>query len=77
MLALTFTFSSQIDAYTHVMTIELIPATVLSIIPLAAAFFVKNVYFGDTQNIVEDETIPDKVPAQTSPDESTDSKERH
>lgn len=58
------------------MTIELIPATVLSVIPLAAAFFVKNVYFGDTQNIVEDETVPEKVPAQAGSDESTDSKER-
>lgn len=42
-----------IKAYTHVMLLELIPATCLAVIPLAAAFFTKRVYFGDRQNEVE------------------------
>lgn len=44
-----------IKAYTHVMLLELIPATCLAVIPLAAAFFTKRVYFSDRQNEVEDE----------------------
>lgn len=48
----------QIQAYTHVMKLELIPATVLAVIPFIAAFFVYNVYFSDKQNEVEEEKKP-------------------
>lgn len=42
-----------VDAYTHTMTILLIPATVLAIIPVIAALFIDNIKLGDTQNAVE------------------------
>jgi hypothetical protein len=42
-----------IAAYTHVMLILLIPATVLAIIPVAAALMIEDIHLGDTQNAVE------------------------
>lgn len=55
-----------IGAYTYVMKLILIPATVLAIIPIIASLFMKNVYLGETQNAVEDVGETGDIP--TGPD---------
>lgn len=42
-------------AYTRTMELLLIPATCLALIPILAAFFVKNLRLGNVRNIVEEE----------------------
>jgi hypothetical protein len=44
-----------VAAYTRVMLILLIPATVFAIVPVVAALMLDDVHLGDTQNAVEAE----------------------
>ena len=67
-------------AYSDVMKLLLIAATVLSVVPLALAFFMPNWYLGDKQNAVDAADLKGErvVPAPGSeggaPQETTEEK---
>ncbi|KAH7108097.1 drug:h+ antiporter [Auriculariales sp. MPI-PUGE-AT-0066] len=52
-------FQGTVDAYSYVMTRLLIAATVVAILPIICAWFVKDIYLGDTQNAIEEEKHDD------------------
>lgn len=51
----TAAYQGIVAAYTQVMEWILIPATCFAVIPLIAAFFVKNLVLGNVRNVVEEE----------------------
>ena len=51
---LTFA-ATQVAAYDYVMTRLLIAATVVAVIPIFCAWFVRDIYLGDTHNAIETE----------------------